>query len=33
VDAKRLVRKMGVLDESVFNNLKKALKKTLFNEK
>jgi len=33
IDAKRLVRKIGVLNESVFNDLKKALNKALFGEK
>ena len=33
IDAKRLVRKIGVLDESVFSDLKKALNKALFGEK
>ena len=31
IDTKRLVRKMTTLDECVFENVKKALKKTLFD--
>jgi len=33
MDTKRLVRKIGVLDERVFDNLKIALSKTLFGDK
>ncbi len=33
MDTKRLVRKIGVLDEKIFNNLKIALNKVLFNDK
>ena len=31
IDTKRLIRKGGVLDEEIFNQLKNALQQTLFN--
>ena len=31
IDAKRLVRKMGTIDEATFLELKKALRKTLLD--
>jgi mRNA-degrading endonuclease toxin of MazEF toxin-antitoxin module len=31
IDTKRLIRKMGVLDKKVFQELKNALKRTLFD--
>ncbi|MDP2598658.1 MAG: hypothetical protein Q8P49_02420 [Candidatus Liptonbacteria bacterium] len=31
IDSKRLVRKMGMLDEKIFGELKNALKRALFN--